>query len=260
MEKFDIDSEMTLEDQEPRMKTLADKYELLRTIGVGASCKVKLAVDMETKQHVAIKILNGLDQAMEALIMNEVQCLGQLSHPNILSIQEFGVGEYKKGGKTVRTVTYIVLDLASTGELFDVVLISGPFSEKLSRFYFTQFLDALEYCHSYGIVHRDIKAENLLLDEDFNLKVADFGFAGPAQGRDESGMLTTKLGTTNYMAPEIHAKNPKYNGKMTDLFASAIILFTMRSQNFPFSKAKKDEALYKCIVLHRADLFWSTHS
>jgi len=65
-------------------------------------------------------------------------------------------------------------------------------------------LEGLAYCHGQKITHRDLKPENLLLDQNFILKIADFGFAGPIEGRDGSGNLTTKLGTLNYMAPEIH--------------------------------------------------------
>ena len=65
-------------------------------------------------------------------------------------------------------------------------------------------MEGLAYCHGHKVTHRDLKPENLLLDKDFILKIADFGFAGPIEGRDGSGYLTTRLGTSNYMAPEIH--------------------------------------------------------
>jgi carbon catabolite-derepressing protein kinase len=67
-------------------------------------------------------------------------------------------------------------------------------------------MTGLKFCHSQGVVHRDLKPENLLFDQDFKLKIADFGFAAPVDGRDGSGELHTKLGTLNYMAPEIHLK------------------------------------------------------
>ena len=81
-----------------------------------------------------------------------------------------------------------------------------------------------------------MKPENLLLDSQFVLKIADFGFAGPVAGKDGSGLLHTKLGTLNYMAPEIHMKKP-YDGKKVDLFAAAIILFIMVAQHPPFTTA-----------------------
>ena len=99
-----------------------------------------------------------------------------------------------------------MLELASGGELFDFIANSGRFEEPIARYYFIQFMEGLDYCHNMGIAHRDLKPENILLDSQFNIKIADFGFAAPVEGKDGSGNLTTKLGTLNYMAPEIHLK------------------------------------------------------
>lgn len=155
-------------------------------------------------------------------------------------------------------MTYIVLELASGGELFDFIANSGRFEEPIARYYFKQLLEGLDYCHNMGIAHRDLKPENILLDSQFNLKIADFGFAAPVEGKDGSGNLTTKLGTLNYMAPEIHLKQP-YQGKSVDLFAAAIILFIMVSQHPPFTTAQPQDPFYRCLAASRADIFWKTH-
>lgn len=135
---------------------------------------------------------------------------------------------------------------------------SGKFNEKIARYFFKQFLEGLDYCHSNGVVHRDLKPENLLLDSNFDLKIADFGFAAPTWGKDDQGNLTTKLGTPNYMAPEIHLKQP-YQGRSVDLFAAAIILFIMVSAHPPFTTAEAHDPFYRCIAASRADIFWKTH-
>lgn len=109
----------------------------------------------------------------------------------------------------------------------------------------------LEYCHLNGIAHRDLKPDNLLLDNDFSLKIADFGFAAPVEGRDGRGLLTTKLGTLNYMAPEIHLRQP-YQGRSVDLFASAIILYNLCTNHRPFSTAQPGDHFYKMLAKNRA--------
>jgi serine/threonine protein kinase len=119
-------------------------------------------------------------------------------------------------------------------------------------------MEGLDYCHQKGVTHRDLKPENILLDHTFSLKIADFGFAAPIEGKDGSGNLTTKLGTLNYMAPEIHLKQP-YQGKSVDLFAAAIILFIMVAQHPPFTTAQPQDPFYRCLAASRADIFWKTH-
>jgi serine/threonine protein kinase len=97
-----------------------------------------------------------------------------------------------------------------------------------------------------------------MLDSEYNLKIIDFGFAAPVEGRDGSGYLLSKLGTLNYMAPEIHLKQP-YQGRQVDLFAAAIILFIMVAQHPPFSVADPNDAFYKCLAANRANYFWNVH-
>ena len=183
------------------------KFEVNRTLGSGASCKVKLGLDTSTGRQVAIKIMNGdMDDSEKKLIMTEVEALQGLEHPNIINQIEIGHDTYVKSSGKTKEVDYIVLELAGGGELFDFVAISGRFDEPTARYYFRQFMEGLAFCHEKGITHRDLKPENLLLDSNYTLKIADFGFAAPVDGRDGSGYLTTKLGTLNYMAPEIHLK------------------------------------------------------
>lgn len=99
----------------------------------------------------------------------------------------------------------------------------------------------------------------MLLDSDFNLRLADFGFAAPLEGRDGSGQLKTYLGTLSYMAPEIISRS-SYQGQVVDLFSAAIILFILYAQHPPFANSNPRDTHYKLLATNRSDLFWKAHS
>ena len=128
-------------------------------------------------------------------VSREIEILKMIRHPNI--IQLFEIIETPKQ-------LFLIMEYVSGGELFDYISETGAFTEKFARFYFKQLLQGLDHCHLNGIAHRDLKPENILICGQFNVKVADFGFAAPVDGRDGAKFLETKLGTPNYMAPEIH--------------------------------------------------------
>ena len=98
----------------------------------------------------------------------------------------------------------------------------------------------LHYLHSKGVAHRDLKLDNFLLDANFNLKLIDYGMAGPTEGRDGKGMLKTHLGTRGYMAPEVVAGNP-YEGHVADIFALGVILFIMYLGGPPFYSTSEND-------------------
>lgn len=113
----------------------------------------------------------------------------------------------------------------------------------------------MHYLHSSGVAHRDLKPENVLLDKEFNLRIADFGFVAPLQGKTGTGTLSTHLGTESYMAPEIHMRK-EYQGNVVDLFACGIILFILYTRHPPFARADPSDTHYKLLATNRSDLFW----
>lgn len=112
-------------------------------------------------------------------------------------------------------------------------------------------LDVLTYMHGKGVVHRDLKLENILVDDVMNLKVADFGFATFRKIHN----LSSYRGTMTYMAPEIK-EGKKYDGIQIDLFSTAVILFIIVQGIFPFKEAKKDEYFYKLIMEGDLETYW----
>jgi serine/threonine protein kinase len=137
-----------------------------------------------------------------------------LEHESIVKVVAVGKGPYdKQNGKEPKDVFFIVMEYAEHGELFDMLSNTGKFSEEVARYYFKQLLSAVFYLHNTaGICHRDLKPENLLMDSNFNLKMADFGFSIPTGGQKNNGKLTSFKGTLGYMSPEQLAKKT-YSGK-----------------------------------------------
>ncbi len=234
-------------------------YTLGRKLGSGQYSKVRECV-RDGHKFAAKYIPKGSDRFANdvylELISNEANAMSQLGHPNVLRLYELGnKGVIEKPGGKKRSVLYIIMELATGGALFDYVAVSGRFSDNLARHFFHQLISALEFMHSKGLVHRDIKAENVLLDSCFALKLADFGFAAPAGGRDGCGKLSTYKGTPGYMAPEIHM-GKSYDGAKVDIFSAGVLLFIMVAEHPPFRKAVPTDGFYRMFCQNN-ELFWS---
>lgn len=107
----------------------------------------------------------------------------------------FGTGPFRKEDGSEATVRYIVTEVASKGELFDLVAETGGLSERTARFVMKSIFKAVSYMHAQGIANRDLKLENMLLDENFRVKLIDFGLCAPTAGRKGKGFLDTICGT-----------------------------------------------------------------
>jgi len=136
-------------------KKQVGKYEIGRTLGEGTFGKVKHAVHISTRVEVAIKVLDKeriQKQSMGSQIKKEISIMKQLGHPNIVKLKEVLAS---------RTKIFIVLELVTGGELFDLIVQRGRLDEASSRIYFRQLVNGVAYCHSQGVAHRDLKPENL---------------------------------------------------------------------------------------------------
>lgn len=199
------------------------KYRLLKTIGKGNFAKVKLAKHIPTGKEVAIKIIDKtqLNPGSLQKLFREVRIMKTLDHPNIVKL--FQVIETEK-------TLYLVMEYASGGEVFDYLVLHGRMKEKEARAKFRQIVSAVQYCHQKKIIHRDLKAENLLLDSEMNIKIADFGFSNEFIPGNK---LDTFCGSPPYAAPELF-QGKKYDGPEVDVWSLGVILYTLVSGSLPF--------------------------
>ncbi|RVW55889.1 CBL-interacting serine/threonine-protein kinase 7 [Vitis vinifera] len=218
------------------------KYKLGRLLGRGSFAKVYQAHSITDGTAVAVKIMDkarSVEAGMESRIVREVTAMRSLQHPNILKIYEI---------MATKSKIYLIIELAKGGELFTKISRRGRLTEAAARRYFQQLVSALLFCHQNGVAHRDMKPQNLLLDQDGNLKVSDFGLSAlPDQLKN--GLLHTACGTPAYTAPEVVSRKG-YDGEKADAWSCGVILFVFLSGFLPFDDSNL-VTMYRKI--HRRD-------
>ena len=203
-------------EQQPKKHPVFNKeYEILSSLGEGNTSKVYLCRSLaDPKKQVALKLLReeflSRDKDSVKAVEQEIQILQGLNHPNIVNILGYGSDGYvkKPSGREISNLVYIILEFVPGGLLFDLCQTLGGMGEEGGRFFLEQMLDVLEYLQKNNVVHRDLKLENILVDENLNLKVADFGFAT----YKKINKLNSYRGTMTYMAPEIK-EGKTYDGR-----------------------------------------------
>lgn len=225
------------------------EYILGQTLGEGEFGKVKLGWKKDGSSQVAIKLIRRESVAINPTrlpkIYREISILRDLAHPNIVRLHEMVETERHIG---------IILEYASGGELFDYILNQRYLKDPSARRLFAQLVSGVGYLHKKGIVHRDLKLENLLLDQNKNIIITDFGFANTFDPRDElspeveynlsnrdfvrkykldrvdaSGMrkgdlMQTSCGSPCYAAPELVVSDSLYTGRKVDVWSCGVIL------------------------------------
>lgn len=202
------------------------RYELGKLLGQGTFAKVYHARDLKTGTGVAIKVIDKdrvFKAGMTDQIKREISVMGLVKHPNIVELYEVMAS---------KTKIYFVLEYVRGGELFNKVS-KGRLKEDEARKYFQQLIRAVDFCHSRGVYHRDLKPENLLLDENGNLKVSDFGLSALSEANRQDGLLHTTCGTPAYVAPEV-INWRGYDGAKADIWSCGVILYVMMTGYLPF--------------------------
>lgn len=235
-------------------------YAIGKTLGQGGYSKVKLGRNLETGNYVALKLLKPekMDESSRKSVEKEVRAMHDITHENVVKLIDlkWEAVYVKKNGKQVVT-NLIVIEYAAGGELFDFLMVTGAFSERIARTYFAQLVNGLDACHSMGVAHRDLKPENILLDARFVLKIADFGLCAPPEKQIRGGLMQTECGTVGYMAPEMRTR--AYNAFLSDIWAAGVVLFITLAGFPPFAKADNSDWWFNKLNNNRHDLFWKAH-
>ncbi|KHN06402.1 CBL-interacting serine/threonine-protein kinase 12 [Glycine soja] len=217
---------------------LLGRFELGKLLGHGTFAKVHHARNIKTGEGVAIKIINKekiLKGGLVSHIKREISILRRVRHPNIVQLFEV---------MATKTKIYFVMEYVRGGELFNKVA-KGRLKEEVARNYFQQLVSAVEFCHARGVFHRDLKPENLLLDEDGNLKVSDFGLSAVSDQIRQDGLFHTFCGTPAYVAPEVLSRKG-YDGAKVDIWSCGVVLFVLMAGYLPFND-RNVMAMYKKI-------------
>ncbi|KAJ9475643.1 putative serine/threonine-protein kinase [Pseudozyma hubeiensis] len=210
---------------------IVGNYTLQRPIGEGTFGKVRLGLHRLTNTRVAIK---QIPKAHSASLTREIHHHRRLHHPNVMQLYE-----------VIATEQYIwmVSELCAGGELYDYLVENQVLAEPEARRIFGQLCLAVAYVHSKGIVHRDLKLENILLDERCNVKLGDFGFT---REFERNRLMDTFCGTTGYASPEMLA-GKKYTGEQVDIWSLGVILYALLCGALPFDD--DDESVMKHKIL-----------
>ena len=202
-------------------------YEKKNFLGEGAFASVYLVQNRITEDIRAMKIINKSStctEEEEQEIVNEINILRTMDHPNILKIFEFYSNKESYS---------IITEYCSGGELFNEITENGPFDEKYSAYVMFQIFSAINYCHNMNIIHRDLKPENILIVDRNNngfprIKICDFGTSLMVE---KGGVQKKLVGSSFYIAPEVLKKN--YNQKC-DIWSCGVILYILLSGRPPF--------------------------
>ncbi|CAO3647242.1 unnamed protein product [Cunninghamella blakesleeana] len=217
----------------------AGNYWLGKTLGKGSSGRVKVGYNKITGEKVAVKIISksylSTNATTERAVKREIAIMKLIQHPHIVRlIDVIDVNDSPN--------LYLVLEYVPKGELFEYLVTKGRLSEGEAKYFFRQIVSTLAFCHQHLICHRDLKPENLLLDENNNIKVADFGMAKLQP--DDGTLLETSCGSPHYASPEIVTGLP-YNGAASDIWSCGVILYALLCGRLPFDDRNIRELLRK---------------
>ena len=232
------------------------KYILEKSIGKGITCECFLGREFEYSKRYAIKIFS---EKYHEYYNREVSFLSKLKDaPNIIKLFHYGKGMIEYNNQESQIVYYQIVNYAENGELANYINESSRIPEKIVAKLFLKIVKTIKYLHDNNIAHCDIKPENILLDENFNPLLNDFGFS---QVFGPDYLLYEFNGTYEYCSNETRLAVTKgFDGPKNDIFSLGVLLFVLAVGKFPFRNKSFSDDTYKCIIKKRYDKFWEHFS
>jgi serine/threonine-protein kinase GIN4/serine/threonine-protein kinase KCC4 len=225
-------------------------FKILQKLGEGFSSNVYIC-KFQNKEY-AIKILKNNPNSKN-YFEREISILNKINNNYITNLITSGISKFEFDKNSISDNYYIILDLAKKGELFNYILYPKKgFSESQTRYIFTEILKGVKSIHDNGIIHLDLKIENIMIDEFYNVKISDFGFSIDNTNKE---LINIFQGSEKYKAPEIILKKP-FIGFYADVFSLGVILFLILTGNYPFKSARKYDICYSNIIKGKIDHYW----
>ena len=219
---------------------LDDRYEILEVIGTGGMAVVYKAMCHRLNRYVAVKILRdelANDEEFRQRFQTEAQAVAMLSHPNIVSVYDVSHSD---------DVEYIVMELIEGVTLMQYMKKKGALGWKEALHFAVQISKALEHAHEKGIVHRDIKPQNIMILKDGTIKVADFGIAALESAQEKKSDQT--VGSVHYIAPE-QARGEQPDPR-SDIYSLGVVLYEMLTGKMPYDGDTAEQVALKHITGH----------
>jgi len=258
--------------ESPQKVRKVGTYILAETLGKGGYSWVKKGIDEKSGQAVALKFMTRAEKQWEKeqaeQVRTEIKSLIRVNDDHVMKLYAYNLNcKYpEKSGKFLNTIL-LVLEYCPGGELFDILYYTQHLDKVTARTYFLQMMKGIKACHNNGIVHRDIKPQNLLMDANYQLKITDFGLSFLCQednSADKAVMKTSYVGTRGYQAPEL--LNRQAYTKKCDMFSAGVVLFILLTGYPPFEQAAKSDKWYQPLTEKdkrtggpNTNKFWKQH-
>ena len=255
-------------------KIIAEKYIVegrLGSGGEGVAFLVKLVKDKDKKdtdtepKYLVAKVIEydeahleskdyPKDEEFEKKLKRKIDLFEKIQlikHPYILECITSGKGSIEKNNIIKKIRNYFIFEYAQRGDLWKIIAITGGFGERCGKFIFKKILLGVQKLHSSGIYHRDLKVDNIFLDNDYNPKISDFGLCTDLKGKLKKG-----VGTKNHKPPQMFLVGGEYTGEKADIFSLGCVLFSIVVGGNWFSRAHKKDDLYYYIINKESDKYF----